>query len=230
MKKNPYIFRCVIMGASSVGKSSIMARYIHNKFNDATIPTIGSAYNSKTFDMPQGKVKLEIWDTAGQERFDSLTPLYYRNADIIVLVYDITSKESYDRAIRWYHTTKDIQPTPGFILVGNKSDMKENRYNETKQLAERFAEQNYITFIECSALTGQNVNLIFENSRDIALANAAKNSPVYEDIVILEEQTTANYSCFGTIISYPLTAVDWTKSYAMSYFKKPEESSDFDTS
>ena len=90
--------KLVLLGDSAVGKSSIVSRYIRKEFNEFQEPTIGASFLTSTVEFENNKVKFEVWDTAGQERYRSLAPMYYRGATTAMVVYDITSVESYNRA------------------------------------------------------------------------------------------------------------------------------------
>jgi Ras-related protein Rab-5C len=156
-------YKIVILGGINTGKSSIIRRYISGLFHNDEKSTIGVSFQSKT--MEDGDV-LEIWDTAGQERFRSLVPLYYRNAKIIIIVYEITSVASYTDAVRWVDEINRVNPTATLALVANKTDLEECRKVTTamhKQIATR------CTFnFETSALTGSNINVLFTTLHDAA--------------------------------------------------------------
>ena len=106
--------KVVLIGESGVGKTCIIARFINNVFEDNTMSTTGASYAGKTmtFDEFQGKsIKFEIWDTAGQEKYRSLTKIFYKDAGVAILVYDITRKESFEEIKKyWYNQIKDFAP------------------------------------------------------------------------------------------------------------------------
>ena len=106
--------KVVLLGESGVGKTCIIARFINNTFEENLISTTGASYAGKTmtFDEYQGKsIKFEIWDTAGQEKYRSLTKIFYKDAAVAILVYDITRKESYDEIQKyWYNQIKEFAP------------------------------------------------------------------------------------------------------------------------
>merc|ERR1712151_8869 len=121
-------------------------------------PTIGAAFMTQTLSLSDVVVKFEIWDTAGQERYKSLAPMYYRGAAAAVIVYDITSKESFDAAKSW---VVELRSTDTLIaLAGNKSDLDSTRIIE-RETARAYAEQMGILYMETSAKSGQNVNELF---------------------------------------------------------------------
>ena len=155
--------KMVLLGDSGVGKSCLVLRFVRGQFDPASKVTVGAAFMSHPVSLPDNTtVKFEIWDTAGQERYASLAPLYYRGASAAAVVYDITSKESFDKAKYW---VKELQKNASnnivIILVGNKVDMEASR-EVTDEEGRAFAEESSMSFIEASAKTATNVNQIFE--------------------------------------------------------------------
>lgn len=142
--------KIVILGASAVGKTSIILRYLSGKFKERTESTIGAAYSSTIFTDKKGnKEKIEIWDTAGQERYKALVPMYYRDANGAVIVYDITDKQSIKEAHHWVNELKSKGPDDiKIVVVGNKLDLIEG-YPKTND----FMESHYYI----SAKSGYNI-------------------------------------------------------------------------
>merc|ERR1712217_756633 len=150
--------KVVLLGKSSVGKTCLVVRFAKGEFPETAKPTIGAAFVAQTVTTESAHVKLEIWDTAGQERYKSLAPMYYRGAAAAVIVYDITSKESFDAAKSW---VVELQSTDTLIaLAGNKSDLDATRVIE-RETARAYAESMGILYMETSAKSGQNVNELF---------------------------------------------------------------------
>mmetsp|Transcript_37745 Transcript_37745/g.88639 ORF Transcript_37745/g.88639 Transcript_37745/m.88639 type:complete len:198 (-) Transcript_37745:77-670(-) len=151
-------FKLVLLGDASVGKSCLVVRFAKGEFYEYQEPTIGAAFMTQTVSLNTEVVKFEIWDTAGQERYKSLVPMYYRGAAAAVIVFDITSKESFDAAKAW---VTELQNSDTLIaLAGNKSDLEANRAVD-KEAARTYADQNGLIYMETSAKTGQNVNELF---------------------------------------------------------------------
>jgi len=155
--------KLVLLGDSGVGKSCIVLRFVRGQFDPTSKVTIGASFLSQTIALQDSTtVKFEIWDTAGQERYAALAPLYYRGAAVAVVVYDITSPESFAKAQYW---VKELQKhgSPGIVmaLVGNKADLTEKR-EVSVQDATEYAEKNGMFFIETSAKTADNINQLFE--------------------------------------------------------------------
>jgi small GTP-binding protein len=152
----------VLLGEAAVGKTSIVRRMTKGTFDNYSESTIGAAFNSYVKKYGNRIVKFEIWDTAGQERYRSITPLYYRNATSAFLVYDITSKDSFEIAKTYLRELKSYNTiVPVIILVGNKCDLEHKR-KVTRKEGKKFAEDNGIFFCEISAKTSINTEHIFE--------------------------------------------------------------------
>ncbi|KAL6123908.1 hypothetical protein ACLB2K_076424 [Fragaria x ananassa] len=155
--------KLVLLGDSGVGKSCIVLRFVRGQFDPTSKVTVGASFLSQTIALQDSTtVKFEIWDTAGQERYAALAPLYYRGAAVAVIVYDITSPDSFNKAQYW---VKELQKhgTPDIVLalVGNKADLPEKR-EVSVQDGMDYAEKNGMFFIETSAKTADNINQLFE--------------------------------------------------------------------
>ena len=156
------IFKIILVGDSSVGKTNILSRYLNNTFEETTKPTVGVEFNSKTYKIQDNIVKAQIWDTAGQERYRSITSAYYKGAKGCLLIYDITRKKTFESIDRWISQFKETADKDLFIiLVGNKCDLADVR-RVSKEEAEKKAKFYNMAFIETSALNGTNVEKAFE--------------------------------------------------------------------
>merc|ERR1711933_46150 len=143
-----YQFKLVLLGDTSVGKSSIVIRFVKGQFSEYQESTIGAAFLTQTVPVQDCTIKFEIWDTAGQERYHSLAPMYYRGAAAAIVVFDITSRTSFNRANTW---VKELQ-TQGkddviIALAGNKID-KEAEREVPAEDARKFAQANGIFYME----------------------------------------------------------------------------------
>ena len=155
-------FKILTIGESGVGKTCIAKRFVQDKFVKKHLVTIGVDYFAKTLHINNKDVKLKIWDTAGQERFKTLTAQYYKGADGIILVYDVSDEESYEKIRDWMgqialNTQKDDL---GLVLLGNKCDLHERKV--TKEMGDKLGEELKIKYFETSALSGQGINESFE--------------------------------------------------------------------
>lgn len=155
-----YTFKLVLLGEMSVGKSSLVLQFVKRSFDPKHETTIGAAYLTQTLPVEDGTIKFEIWDTAGQERYHSLAPMYYRGAHAAVIVYDVTSMESFNRAKAWVKELQSVQSTANIViaLAGNKCDL---RPACPKEMVTAYAEENDLLFMETSAKTGLNVDELF---------------------------------------------------------------------
>jgi Ras-related protein Rab-5C len=156
--------KVVMLGSSTVGKSSIVTRLIRNTFPVEVMPTIGASFLSKTMAVGETQVKLQIWDTGGSERYRSMAPMYFRDADAAIIVYDVTSTQTFQEMEIWLKELYQKGPQSIIIaLAGNKSDLTARRAVDESSL-QRFAEKYQIdTWMETSALTGDNINELFES-------------------------------------------------------------------
>ncbi|KAI8393736.1 ras family-domain-containing protein [Radiomyces spectabilis] len=161
-QRKSYQFKLVLLGESAVGKSSLVMRFVKDHFDEYRESTIGAAFLAQTITLDDNTtVKFEIWDTAGQERYKSLAPMYYRNANCAVVVYDITQASSLDKAKAWVNELqRQADPNIVIALAGNKSDLESRRAIET-QTAQEYADEAGLLFFETSAKTAHNVTELF---------------------------------------------------------------------
>ncbi|XP_065221179.1 ras-related protein Rab-18-B-like [Planococcus citri] len=155
--------KILIIGESSVGKSSLLLRFIHDRFDDDLGLTIGVDFKTKTVMIDGQAVKLAIWDTAGQERFRTLTPSYYRDAQGAVLVYDVTDRASFIKLESWLNELEMYSTRSGIVkmIVGNKIDKGERAVSRDE--GKQFARRHKTLFIEASAKTKDGVQFAFED-------------------------------------------------------------------
>ena len=154
--------KLIVVGNQGTGKSCILNRFVNETFEENYQATIGLDFQSKNITIHDQDVRLIIYDTAGQEKFRSLIPMYIREAQIILLVYDISDKDSFDAMPNWIQEVKEVlNKEVVFALIGNKMDLESQRkisYEEGKKLAEK----NNFVFQEISAKTGKNFENLFE--------------------------------------------------------------------
>ncbi|OMO54119.1 Small GTPase superfamily [Corchorus capsularis] len=153
--------KLVLLGDMGTGKTSLVLRFVKGQFYDHQEPTIGAAFFTQILSVTEATVKFDIWDTAGQERYHSLAPMYYRGAAAAVIVYDISSMDTFVRAKKWVQELQR-QGNPNLLmaLVANKSDLDSRREIDNEE-AEQFAQDNGMFFMETSAKTAHNVNELF---------------------------------------------------------------------
>ena len=177
MEQKEFIYKILLLGDSSVGKTCFLMRYTDNTFQDIHMSTIGLDYKLKNVQLENGKmVKIQVWDTAGQDRFRSITKNYYKGAHGIILIYDVTEQKSFDNVKNWMAQIKEeVSERVSIVLVGNKIDDEDNRKISTEQ-GESMAKDYEIIFFECSAKTGQNIDEIFNNLVKKVVENFSKSS------------------------------------------------------
>ena len=173
------VLKLLLLGDSSVGKTSILLKYISNKFDESSISTVGVDYMDKIIDYNKFKIKLQIWDTSGEEKFRTITKNFYRNADGLLVVFDLTKKESYDHIKSWINEAKENNDKLKTILIGNKLDLKDERI-VTIDVAKQFAEKNNLKYIETSAKDGTNINESFQAIIDLLFDGKSSEEILHE--------------------------------------------------
>nr|XP_047917903.1 ras-related protein Rab-3B isoform X1 [Anser cygnoides] len=162
-----YMFKLLIIGNSSVGKTSFLFRYADDTFTPAFVSTVGIDFKVKTVYRNDKRVKLQIWDTAGQERYRTITTAYYRGAMGFILMYDITSEDSFNAVQDWATQIKTYSwDNAQVILVGNKCDMEDERIVPLEK-GKHLADQLGFDYFEASAKENINVRQVFERLVDI---------------------------------------------------------------
>mmetsp|Transcript_73247 Transcript_73247/g.116757 ORF Transcript_73247/g.116757 Transcript_73247/m.116757 type:complete len:202 (+) Transcript_73247:47-652(+) len=156
-----HLFKLVLIGDASVGKTSLLLRFADDSFEDNYISTVGVDFRFRTVTVDNELVKLQIWDTAGQERFRTITSAYYRGANGVILVYDITNNETFQHVQDWLDEVhKAAGETVTKLVVGNKADLESQR-QVNEQQAHQYAQSVNASFIETSAKTAANVDKSF---------------------------------------------------------------------
>ncbi|CAN9498741.1 unnamed protein product [Ophioblennius macclurei] len=151
------LFKIVLVGNSSVGKTSLLRRFCDGNFHSDTSATVGIDYSVKTISVDNSQVALQLWDTAGQERYRSITKQFFRKADGVAVMYDITDEQSFTAVRQWLSSVKEgAGDDIPVMLLGNKTDKVYERQVE-RDLGERLAKDCQMTFYECSARSGHNV-------------------------------------------------------------------------
>ena len=162
-----YQFRLILLGESTVGKSSILHHFKEGIYYPYIVATLGVDFCAKLIEVHGRRIRLELWDTAGQDRFRAIIHSYYRNAVGGLLVFDITNRESYDNLSVWLEDAqRNAGPyKPVFILVGNKTDQARQRHVSKKE-ALRFANKHDMDYYETSAKNGSNIEEVFHKLAD----------------------------------------------------------------
>ena len=191
-----YICKILIIGSASVGKSSILLKYVDNLFDENSLNTIGVDFKIKTIKIGDKMVKLQIWDTAGCERFKSITASYYRGCNVIIFAYDITSESSFENIPRLVNEVKEYcanQELPLFYLVGCKSDLESKRrvkHGEGLKMA-TFIDAK---FFECSAKSSICIHDVFDQLA-IDVVNSGKIKSSQSKILIPQHESVKVLQC-----------------------------------
>ena len=163
-EEKQYAIKICLLGTVAVGKTSIASRFCKNIFNESYVNTIGGAYQQQTVLLENNvKMKLHVWDTSGDERFKSMTNLYYRDAQVAILTYDVTNADSFQDLNYWLEQLNDKVNSDNMLLflAGNKCDVDNNLRRVSTTQAKEFAEKNNMFFFETSAKTGAGIKDLF---------------------------------------------------------------------
>ncbi len=179
-----FIFKVLLLGNSDVGKSSLILRYVDQIWNEVFVPTIGVDFKVKTLEIDNKNIKMQIWDTAGEERFRNVISSYFKGSHGILLVYDITNKDSFKNLENWLiEIEKNASENVLKILIGNKNDLDNDREIKADE-GQAFANRNGMQFMETSAKMNTNVNEAFE-----ALAKLMINFNSHKNQLINKPET-----------------------------------------
>ena len=159
------VYKVLLLGDSTVGKTCFLLRYCDKSFQDAHLSTIGLDYRLRTMTLKNNKtIKLQIWDTAGQDRFRAITKNYYKGANGIILIYDVTNSQTFENVKNWITQIKEEASKNVVIyLAANKIDVADDLKVITPEEGQKMADEYQMPFFETSAKEGININEIFED-------------------------------------------------------------------
>ena len=177
MLNDEIILKILILGDMSVGKTTLLLKYIDNYIPELYISTLGIDYKTKKIVYNNTNIILQIWDTAGQEKFQVVTKSFVKGSDGIIYMYDITQKQSFINIKRWLEDTEDYSLRAKKIIVGNKIDMEERR-EVTEEMKNKLLNEIDIDLVEISAKKDLNVNEVFDKLVKIIIGDLTK-----EDII-----------------------------------------------
>ncbi|GFR23706.1 ras-related protein Rab-5A [Trichonephila clavata] len=150
-----------LIGSPSVGKTSIVYQLNSKRFNKHTAPTVGASFSCKVIDVDSYTIRFQVWDTAGQERYKSMLPMYYRKANLAIVVYDITAYESFAGLSKWIEELQKYADKDCIIsIVGNKCDLENERVVDRNKAA-NFAKSVGALYFETSAKTSEGIMEVF---------------------------------------------------------------------
>ena len=195
-QKPPLSFKFILIGDSSVGKTSLCKMFCEKSFDERQQQTVALEFGTKTTEIEGTKIKLQIWDTAGQERFHSITRAYFRGSTAVFLVFDIASRASFTHLSQWVDDAQKLAPAQSVkVLVGNKSDLSDKREVSTAE-AQDFAETHSLSFFETSALSGDRVDDTFMETAHAVyekmVAGKIDVTPPPQVLPVEQEATAAN--------------------------------------
>ena len=210
MDKDSYdfLFKLILIGDSSVGKSNILLKYLKGEFNPNSKATVGVEFGTKSVEIENKRIKIQIWDTAGQERYRSITSAYYRGAKGAFIVYDITRKNTFENIDRWVTDLKtNGDQNISIVLIGNKTDLEEKREVQKDEGIKK-SEEYKTAFLETSALNGDNIDKAFDELIEQIYQNNCsnieedKNDEIDKGVNLNEEKEETNFikkSCCSNI-------------------------------
>ncbi|CAG9859835.1 unnamed protein product [Phyllotreta striolata] len=178
--------KVVLLGFQGVGKTALVSRYVEKAFHPQKAPTVGASFFTCKVVKEDHIVTLQIWDTAGQERFKAMAPMFYRNANAALLIFDITSQLSFDSIKMWVQELKgNVEESMMLCVVGNKLDLNDQR-QVSREEASAYSKSIDATYLECSAMTDQGVALIFEKLAQglMRLQGLSSTLKIYEDDIM----------------------------------------------
>ncbi|KAF7663714.1 hypothetical protein LDENG_00201020 [Lucifuga dentata] len=188
-------FKLVFLGEQSVGKTSLITRFMYDSFDNTYQATIGIDFLSKTMYLEDRTVRLQLWDTAGQERFRSLIPSYIRDSTIAVVVYDITNLNSFQQTSKWIDDVRTERGSDVIImLVGNKTDLADKR-QVSVEAAERKARELNVMYIETSAKAGYNVKQVGVQQQQVQITTEEGEQRAKElNVMFIETSAKTGYN------------------------------------
>ena len=189
--------KLLIIGDSNVGKTSMLLNYTDNYFPETHLATIGVEYKIKQIKLNNYNITLQIWDTAGQERFRSITKSFFRNANGILFVYDVTNRKTFQNVKDWIIDSENNDSGFQKILIGNKIDLKDKRQVETDELKDYGLKKN-IEVIETSAKDKINVDEAFRKIVELILNNKNEKE-ILEEFGINNNKSDLNLSRSKTL-------------------------------
>jgi len=189
MSRRKLLLKLIVLGESGVGKTSLLVRYMENKFSLATRSTIGADFLSKHIEVDDQAVTLQIWDTAGQERFQGLGTTYYRGSDGVAFVFDVSRKNTFDALLEWKKSfliqiNQEGNENFPMLVIANKIDVEDRAVST--EMIDSFCKQNNLQYVECSAKNSTNVEKAFENITRKVISQMDPVETVYDKPIRLD--------------------------------------------
>ncbi|XP_004438812.1 PREDICTED: EF-hand calcium-binding domain-containing protein 4B [Ceratotherium simum simum] len=186
------LFKIVFVGDSAVGKTSFLRRFCEDRFSPGMAATVGIDYRVKTVRVDDSQVALQLWDTAGQERYRSITQQFFRKADGVIVMYDLTARQSFLSVRQWLSSVEEaVGDCIPVLLLGNKIDNEKER-EVPRSLGEQLAKENNLIFYECSAYSGHNTK---ESLLHLARVLKEQEDTVREDTIQVDRPAKKKSCC-----------------------------------
>jgi len=201
MSSRSFNFKVVLLGEGCVGKTSLVLRYVEDRFNERHVSTLQASFLQKKINISGRRIQLAIWDTAGQERFHALGPIYYRDANGAILVYDITDQDSFQKVKSWVKELKKmLGPSICLCIAGNKTDLDKQRTVSAED-AESYAKLVGAHHFHTSAKLNHNIEELFLDLSERMVAATEtfvrKPSSMRRNVVVVEDPVPAKTGCCG---------------------------------
>jgi len=180
------LLKIIVLGESGVGKTSLLLRYVENRFTLNTKSTIGANFLTKRMEIGDKVATCQIWDTAGQERFQGLGTAFYRGSDGVIFVFDVTQRKSFEELEQWkkaflIQVGQEGNDKFPMIVIANKVDLEESREVPQKEMKEWCAKHN-LTWFETSAKEGANVDKAFEEIASLVISRMKPEDILYDTV------------------------------------------------
>ena len=188
MEKNDKTLKIIILGSSEVGKTCILNRYFHNDFKENLLSTVGIDFQTKFFKFDNQKIKVNYIDTAGEEKFRAISVNYLKGTNGVILVFDITNKETFDLLETWLNELKETNKADvSKVLIGNKADLAEHR-EVTVEDANKLADNMKCKYFEASAKTGENIKEALDEIAKISFINFTSLEERADSIILKRQE------------------------------------------
>jgi len=193
------LLKIIVLGESGVGKTSLLIRYVENRFTLNTKSTIGANFLTKRMELDDKVATCQIWDTAGQERFQGLGTAFYRGSDGVIFVFDVTQRKSFEELEQWkkaflIQVGQEGNDNFPMIVVANKVDLEEQREVTQKEMKEWCARHN-LQWFETSAKEGSNVDRAFEEIARLVISRMKPEDILYDTVDLSQTPATKSSDC-----------------------------------
>jgi len=218
------LFKVIFLGDGGVGKSSLINRFVQNTFSNRIKATIGADFSTKTVQRDKKNITLQLWDTSGRESYHSLTPMFYRGANGIMVLYDITNKRTFEDLRSWNEELKILNTENSVVfLVGTKSDLESQRAVTVKEAQDLAMNLHFAAYIETSSKTGENVEEAFIKMTDVIEKNKIPTKEKISTVVVdANNVSTPSFNVFSRIwggLKEIISSISWGSSKSgMSVF------------